>query len=47
MVQQSLNVAYSGRRLSGVVGGRRVRVSRGWRLDDNGNRVAVLLDGSC
>ena len=43
MVQQSLNVAYSDGS-SQVVweDGERV-FSRGWRLDDNGNRFAVLL----
>lgn len=43
MVQQSLNVAYSDDS-SQVLweGGERV-FSRGWRLDDNGNRLAVPL----
>src|SRR6516162_4002229 len=43
MVQQSLNVAYSDDS-SQVLweDGERV-FSRGWRLDDNGNRLAVLL----
>ncbi|MGX9430246.1 AAA family ATPase [Bradyrhizobium sp. LeoA1S1] len=43
MVRQSLNVAYSDSS-SQVLweDGERV-FSRGWRLDDNGNRVAVLL----
>src|SRR3954447_13599918 len=43
MVQQSLNVAYSDSS-SQVLweDGERV-FSRGWRLDDNGNRLAVLL----
>src|SRR5258707_12768911 len=43
MVQQSLNIAYSGGS-SQVLweDGERV-FSRGWRLDDNGNRLAVLL----
>src|SRR5215831_13015988 len=43
MVQQSLNVAYSDG-TSHVLweDGERV-FSRGWRLDDNGNRLAVLL----
>src|SRR3954466_3926615 len=43
MVQQSLNVAYSDSS-SQVLweDGERV-FSRGWRLDDNGNRIAVLL----
>ena len=43
MVQQSLNVAYPD--VSSQVmwkDGERV-FSRGWRLDDNGNRLAVLL----
>src|SRR5215469_3121197 len=43
MVQQSLNVAYS-EGGSQVLWGDGERVfSRGWRLDDNGNRLAVLL----
>src|SRR5262249_15406043 len=43
MVQQSLNVAYSDGS-SQVLWGDGERVfSRGWRLDDNGNRLAVLL----
>src|SRR5438270_1973360 len=43
MVQQSLNIAYSDSS-SQVLweDGERV-FSRGWRLDDNGNRLAVLL----
>src|SRR5262249_7724073 len=43
MVQQSLNVAYSDGS-SHVLwqDGERV-FSRGWRLDDDGNRLAVLL----
>src|SRR3954451_12425977 len=43
MVQQSLNLAYSDSS-SQVLweDGERV-FSRGWRLDDNGNRLAVLL----
>src|SRR6201991_2836373 len=43
MVQQSLNIAYSDDS-SQVLweDGERV-CSRGWRLDDNGNRLAVLL----
>src|SRR6478752_6358919 len=43
MVQQSLNVAYS-EGSSQVLweDGERV-FSRGWRLDDNGNRLAILL----
>ena len=43
MVQQSLNIAYSDGS-SHVLweDGERV-FSRGWRLDDNGNRLAVLL----
>ena len=43
MVQQSLNVAYSdGSSQVLWEDGERV-FSRGWRLDDNGNRLAVLL----
>src|SRR6516162_4773957 len=43
MVQQSLNVAYSdGSSQMLWEDGERV-FSRGWRLDDNGNRLAVLL----
>ena len=43
MVQQSLNVAYSdGSSQVLWEDGERV-LSRGWRLDDNGNRLAVLL----
>src|SRR5499426_1805191 len=43
MVQQSLNVAYSDGS-SQVLWDDGERVfSRGWRLDDNGNRLAVLL----
>src|SRR5215475_1110026 len=43
MVQQSLNVAYSDGS-SQVLWEDEERVfSRGWRLDDNGNRIAVLL----
>ena len=43
MVQQSLNVAYSdGSSQVLWQDGERV-FSRGWRLDDNGNRLAVLL----
>src|SRR6516162_7287535 len=43
MVQQSLNVAYSDGS-SQVLWEEGDRVfSRGWRLDDNGNRLAVLL----
>src|ERR1700754_363825 len=43
MVQQSLNVAYSdGSPQVLWEDGERV-FSRGWRLDDNGNRLAVLL----
>ena len=43
MVQPSLNVAYSdGSSQVLWEGGERV-FSRGWRLDDNGNRIAVLL----
>ncbi|RZN25589.1 AAA family ATPase [Bradyrhizobium sp. Leo121] len=43
MVQQSLNVAYSdGSSQALWEDGERV-FSRGWRLDDNGNRVSVLL----
>ena len=43
MVQQSLNLAYSDGS-SHVLweDGERV-FSRGWRLDDNGNRLALLL----
>ncbi|MHC2273766.1 PAS domain S-box-containing protein [Bradyrhizobium diazoefficiens] len=44
MVQQSLNVAYSdGSSQVLWEDGERV-LSRGWRLDDKGNRLAVLLD---
>ena len=43
MVQQSLNIAYSdGSSQVLWEDGERV-FSRGWRLDDNGNRLAVLL----
>ena len=43
MVQQSPNVAYSdGSSQVLWEDGERV-FSRGWRLDDNGNRIAVLL----
>jgi hypothetical protein len=43
MVQQSLNVAYSdGSSQVLWEDGERV-FSRGWRLDDNGNRLVVLL----
>ena len=43
MVQQPLNVAYSdGSSQVLWEDGERV-FSRGWRLDDNGNRLAVLL----
>src|SRR5215813_9483083 len=43
MVQQPLNVAYSdGSSQVLWEDGERV-LSRGWRLDDNGNRLAVLL----
>src|SRR6516164_5998556 len=43
MVQQSLDVAYSdGSSQVSWEDGERV-FSRGWRLDDNGNRLAVLL----
>src|SRR6266550_6135156 len=43
MVQQSLNVAYSdGSSQVLWEDGERV-FSRGWRLDDDGNRLAVLL----
>ena len=43
MVQPSLNVAYSdGTSQVLVEDGERV-FSRGWRLDDNGNRLAVLF----
>src|SRR5215470_2449384 len=43
MVQQSLNIAYSdGSSQVLWEDGERV-FSRGWRLDDNGNRIAVLL----
>jgi hypothetical protein len=43
MVQQSLNVAYSdGSSQVLWEDGERV-FSRGWRLDDTGNRLAVLL----
>ena len=43
MVQQSLNVAYSDGSCQVLwEDGERV-FSRGWRLDDNGNRLAVLL----
>jgi hypothetical protein len=43
MVQQSLNVAYSdGSSQVLWEDGERV-FSRGWRLDDNGNRRAVLV----
>ena len=43
MVQQSLNVEYSdGSSQVLWEDGERV-FSRGWRLDDNGNRLAVLL----
>src|SRR5262252_806806 len=42
MVQPSLNVAYSDGSSQVWEDGERV-FSRGWRLDDNGNRIAVLL----
>ena len=43
MVQQSPNVAYSdGSSQVLWEDGERV-LSRGWRLDDNGNRLTVLL----
>ena len=42
MVQQSLNVAYSDGSSQVWQDGERV-LRRGWRLDDNGNRLAVLL----
>src|SRR3954447_7996532 len=43
MVEQCLNVAYSdGSSQVLWEDGERV-FSRGWRLDDNGNRIAVLL----
>src|SRR3954465_5442336 len=43
MTQQSLNIAYSdGSSQVLWEDGERV-FSRGWRLDDNGNRLAVLL----
>ena len=46
MAQQSLNVAYSdGSSQVLWEDGERV-FSRGWRLDDNGNRLAVLLVAS-
>jgi serine/threonine protein kinase len=41
MVQQPLNVAYSDSQVLWEDGER--VFSRGWRLDDNGNRLAVLL----
>ena len=44
MVQQPLNVAFSdGSSQVLWEDGERV-LSRGWRLDDNGNQLAVLLD---
>src|SRR6516165_7055098 len=43
MVQQSLNVAYSDGSSQVLWEDREGVFSRGWRLDDNGNRLAVLL----
>src|SRR5215471_7438252 len=43
MVQQSLNVAYSDGSSQGLWEDGEHVFSRGWRLDDNGNRLAVLL----
>jgi len=43
MVQQSLNVAYSDGSSQVLWEDGELVFSRGWRLDNNGNRVAVLL----